>query len=251
MKNFSIILSTVAIILATVAIVSVFKVKSPVVTAAPMAVADGVVSQSDLASVLSQNPKIVADALQAYEQQQREAQEKAAAELLAKYAGEISSEANVPFIGPKDAKVTVTEFFDFSCGYCKRLSPEIEKIIADNADVKFVFKPLTFVSPVSSYQAKAGFAAFNQGKFLEFYKAVMEGDASSEELVDEIAKNAGIDFDKYKADVASDEVSKRISDVAAFAQKIQVNGVPAVFINGKQAHGRSAAELQADIDAAK
>ncbi len=251
MKNFSIILSTVAIILATVAIVSVFKIKSPVVTVSPMANATGAVSQADLASVLSQNPKIVADAMQAYEQQQREEQERIAAELLAKHAGDIMSETNVPFIGPKDAKVTVTEFFDFSCGYCKRLSPEIEKLIADNADVKFVFKPLTFVSPVSSYQAKAGFAAFNQGKFLEFYKGVMEGDASSEELVDEIAKNAGVDMEKFKADIANEEIGKHISDVAAFAGKIQVNGVPAVFINGKTANGRSATELQADINAAK
>ena len=249
MKNFSIILSTVAIILATVAIVSVFKTKSSVAPSAPMAA--GAVSQADLASALSQNPKIVVDALQAYEQQQREEQEKAAAALLEQYADEISSEANVPFIGPKDAKVTVVEFFDFSCGFCKRLSPEIEKVIADNADVKFVFKPLTFVSPVSSYQAKAGYAAFKQGKFLEFYKAVMEGNAGSEEAIDEIAKNAGVNMDKFKADVASADAAKSLSDVASFAQKIQVNGVPAVFINGKKADGRSAGELQSAIDAAK
>lgn len=247
MKNFSIILSTVAIILATVAIVSVFKNKTAV---APVAT-NGVVSQADLANILSQNPKIVADAMQAYEQQQREEQERQAAERLAKYAGEISSEANVPFLGPKDAKVTVTEFFDFSCGFCKRLSPEIEKLIENNADVKFVFKPLTFVSPVSSYQAKAGFAAFNQGKFLEFYKGVMNGDAGSEELVDEIAKNAGVDMDKYKADIASATVENNINTVASFAQTIGVNGVPAVFVNGKQVQGRSSAELQAAVDAAK
>ena len=170
---------------------------------------------------------------------------------MAKYAGEISNEAGAPFIGPKDAKVTVTEFFDFSCGYCKRLSPEIEKLIADNADVKFVFKPLTFVSPTSVYQAKAGFAAHNQGKFLEYYKAVMEGNANSEALVDEMAKNAGVDVDKYKADVASEDVSAKLGNVANFAQKIGINGVPAVFINGKQVNGRSAAELQEAINAAK
>ena len=161
------------------------------------------------------------------------------------------SEVDVPFIGPKDAKVTVTEFFDFSCGYCKRLSPEIEKIIADNADVKFVFKPLTFVSPTSVYQAKAGFAAHNQGKFLEYYKGVMEGNANSEELVDEMAKKAGVDVDKYKADVASEEIAVKLGNIAAFAQRIGVNGVPAVFINGKQVNGRSAAELQEAINAAK
>ena len=248
MKNFSIILSTVAIILATVAIVKVFENKAPIVanTAAPAAV-----SQSDLIATLTQNPKIVADAMQAYEQQQRELEEKAAAERLAKYAGEISSDAASVFVGPKDAKVVVTEFFDFSCGFCRRLSPEIEKIMADNADVKFVFKPLTFVSQNSVYQAKAGYAAFNQGKFAEFYKGVMEGDAGSEELVDEIAKNAGIDMEKYKADIAADEVSKNLAEVSSFAQKIGVNVVPAVFINGKQTNGRSSFELQEAINAAK
>lgn len=247
MKNFSIILSTVAIVLAVVAIVLVSK-KAPVASAPAAAV-----SQADLASALTSNPKIVVDALQAYEQQQREAQEKAAAELLQKYAGEISSDANVPFVGPKDAKVVVTEFFDFSCGFCKRLAPEIEKLMADNADVKFVFKPLTFVSPTSPYQAKAGFAVFNQGqdKFQTFYKAVMGGNAGSEALVDELAQQAGVDMEKYKADVASADIAKHIEDVASFAQKIQVNGVPAVFINGKKVEGRTAGELQSDINSAK
>lgn len=247
MKNFSIILSTVAIILATVAIVKVYEPKAPVATAP----AAGSMTSADLTALLNQNPKIVADALQAYEIQQREAEEKATAERMAKFADEIMSEVDVPFIGPKDAKVTVTEFFDFSCGYCKRLSPEIEKIIADNADVKFVFKPLTFVSPTSVYQAKAGFAAHNQGKFLEYYKGVMEGNANSEELVDEMAKKAGVDVDKYKADVASEEIAVKLGNIAAFAQRIGVNGVPAVFINGKQVNGRSAAELQEAINAAK
>lgn len=247
MKNFSIILSTVAIILATVAIVKVFDTKAPVATPA----ATGTISQADLTDILTKNPKVVADALQAYERQRIEEEEKAAAELLEKYAGDIMSEEGSPFVGPKDAKVTVTEFFDFSCGYCKRLSPEIEKLVADNADVKFVFKPLTFVSPTSTYQAKAGFAAFNQGKFMEFYKGVMEGNAGSEELVDAIAQGAGVDMEKFKADVASDEVSKNLSAVSVFAQKIRVNGVPAVFINGKQVQGRSAGELQEAINAAK
>ena len=247
MKNFSIILSTVAIILATVAIVKVFDTKAPSATpAAPSAI-----SQEDVASILTKNPKVVVDALQAYERQRAEEEEKAAAELLEKYAGEISSDEGVPFVGPKDAKVTVTEFFDFSCGYCKRLSPEIEKLVTDNADVKFVFKPLTFVSPNSTYQAKAGFAAFKQGKFMEFYKGVMEGNAGSEELVDAIAQGAGVNLDKYKADIDSDDVKKSLAAVAEFAQKIRVNGVPSLFINAKQVHDRSADELQKTINAAK
>lgn len=254
MKNFSIILSTVAIILAVVAIVSVFKTTNNGVTATPASVistSSGPVSQADLAAVLNRNPKLVFDAMQAYERQQREEQERAAAALLEQYAGEISSDTNVPFVGPKDAKVVVTEFYDFSCGFCKRLAPELEKVIADNADVKFVFKPLTFLGPISLYKAKAAYAADKQGKFIEFYTAAMNGNANNEAEVDEMAGSFGINMANYKKDLASSEVSNKISEVASFAQKIQVNGVPALFINGKPLNGRSAAEIQSAIDAAK
>ena len=90
------------------------------------------------------------EALNAFQAKQEEERLKAENERRLKYKDEINSSANAPFVGPEEAKVTVVEFFDFSCGYCKRIAPAIEKVIADNTDVKFVFKPLSFVSPVSA-----------------------------------------------------------------------------------------------------
>ena len=237
MKNFSIILSTVAIILAAVALL--------------MSNKSGV-SDSAIASALKNNPKIVVDALQAHQEQERLAQEQAAAEAIKQYAGEIISSENVPFTGPNDAALTVVEFFDFSCGYCKRLAPDLEKVIADNANVKFVFKPVSFVSSVSPYQAKGGMAAAKQGKFMEYYKAVMAAEGSmSEADVDKVAESIGLDMDKFKADLNSAAVSEALSTVSNLTQKIQVNGVPSLFINGKQVYAYSAEEIQKAIDAAK
>ena len=250
MKNFSIILSTIAVILAAVALFSVCKCNGRAPIVAPSI--KGGISQEQLASMLSENPKIIADALKAYEQYQREAEEKAAAELLAQNADKLNSEANVPFVGPKDAKVTVVEFFDFSCGYCKMLAPEIEKLVANNPDIKFVFKPVTFLGPNSVYMAKAAMAAKNQGKFLEMYKALMGDEGRPNEAqTDEYAKKIGLDMDKYKADLNSEEVANALKDVTEFSQKIRVNGVPSLFINAKQTHGRSVDELQNSINAAK
>lgn len=237
MKNFSIVLSTVAIILAAVALL--------------MSNKSGV-SDSAIASALKNNPKIVVDALQAHQEQERLAQEQAAAEAIKQYAGEIISSENVPFTGPNDAALTVVEFFDFSCGYCKRLAPDLEKVIADNANVKFVFKPVSFVSNVSPYQAKGGMAAAKQGKFMEYYKAVMAAEGGmSEADVDKVAESIGLDMDKFKTDLNSAAVSEALSAVSSLTQKIQVNGVPSLFINGKQVYAYSAEEIQKAIDAAK
>ena len=242
MKNFSILLSTVAIILAAVATVKTYKPAQSV-------------SQDfagEVAEALKSNPQMIIDAMQKYQDDMRAAEEKAAQEAMAKYMDEINNSANAPFIGPDNAKVVVVEFFDFSCGYCKRLAPELEKIVAANADVKFIFKPLTFVSPISDYQAKAGYAAHKQGKFAEFYKEVMAfGGRMNEAAVDEVANKIGLDIAQYKADLASDEVAANMKAVNELAQNISINGVPAVLINGKHVQAMSAAELQNAIDAAK
>ena len=243
MKDFSIILSTVAVILAAAALVCSLKCKSAG-TAAPAA---------SVEEALKANPKMVVDALQAYQIQQQEEQRKAAEEALSKYVPEINSSANAPFVGPEDAKVTVVEFFDFSCHYCKKLAPALEKVMADNKDVKFVFKPWAFVDPENShYQAQAGLAVFKQGKFAEFYKAVMAAEGRmSKDAIDGIARGLNIDFDKYKADVESDDVNNDLSEIADLSRNIQVNGVPTVLVNGKHIQTMSADDLQEAINAAK
>ena len=244
MKNFSIFLSTVAIILAAVAIYSTCKCK-----AVP---AGGAVDAEQLATVLTQNPKIMADALNAYEKFQREEQERIRNEKMAKFAPKIGDETNLPFIGPKDAKVTVVEFFDFSCGYCKKLSPAIEKIVADNPDVKVVFKPVSFVSQASPYQAKGGIAAFKQGKFIEYYKEVMNfAGRMTEADVDAVAGKIGLDMDKFKADLNSEETAAALAEVSTLAQNIEVNGVPTVFVNAKHIPAMSPDPIQAAINAEK
>lgn len=242
MKNFSIILSAVAVVLAATS--SVYTAKHG---------SEGAASPAAIEEALKANPKMIIDALQAYQDQQREEQRKAAEEALAKYTPQINSSENAPFVGPEDAKVTVVEFFDFSCHYCKKLAPAMEKVMAENKDVKFIFKPLAFVDPENShYQAQAGLAVFKQGKFTEFYKAVMDAEGRmSKDAIDGIARGLNIDFDKYKADVESDDVNNDLSEIADLSRNIQVNGVPTVLVNGKHIQTMSADDLQEAINAAK
>lgn len=239
MKNFSLILSTVAIVIAAVALISTSKNNKSF-------------DEAKLENALQNNPKLVIDAIETYQYQQQEEQRRAAEEAAERYAHEINNDEYAPSVGAKEPSVTVVEFFDFSCGYCKRLANTVEKLVADNPDVKFVFKPLSFVSPVSKYQAQASMAAHKQGKFIEFYKKVMAFEGRmSEADVDNIAKEIGVDMNKYAEDVKSADVKDSLNKISELAQIVQVNGVPYIFVDGRQAPARDVDGLQAIINNAK
>jgi protein-disulfide isomerase len=237
MKNFSIILSLIAVVFATYAIMEVKNQK-------------GGIEAEQVAQILNDNPKMVVDAFSNYQEQQRLEAEKAAQEAMKKFLPELNSTENALSVGPEDAKVTVVEFFDFNCGYCKRLAPELEKAVDANSDVKFIFKPMTFLGSV--YQAKGAYAAAEQGKFLDYYKAVMGANGRmSEADVDAIAEKIGLNMEKFKADIADEKITQKLRNIAILADNIQVHGVPAVFINGNQVQAMSAEELQNSINSAK
>jgi len=146
----------------------------------------------------------------------------------------------------------LVEFFDFSCGYCKRLAPAVEAIVKKNPDVKVVFKPITFVSPISKYAAQAALAAKEQGKFMELYTMMLGSESRlTEETINAMAEKAGLDMKQFKADVASEKVQGAINEVSELANKLQIRGVPTLVLNGTQIQVVDEAGIQAEIDRLK
>ncbi len=208
------------------------------------------VSEKAVAEILSNNPQMVVDALQKFEQKQREAEEQQAAKLFVENIEELHNDANTPFVGPKNASVVLVEFFDFNCGYCKRIAGTMESVVKNNPDVKVVFKPMTFLG--SKPIAYAAVAANEQGKFLEVYKAFLTAPERLDEAkINAIVEKLGLDMNKFKADVASEKVKKVVEDTARLGNKVQVRGVPSLILNGKKLNTIDLDGIQAAIDAAK
>jgi protein-disulfide isomerase len=237
MKNSSsIVVSVIAMLLSVIAIVmNIF----------------GFGKKVDVEKALVEKPELVVEALQAYEVQQREQAMKAVEENLKEHADELYARADDVVIGNPEGTKVLVEFFDFSCGFCRRVLPSIETIIANNPDVKVVAKPLTFLSPASKYAAKVAVASAEQGKFAEVYKALFKNEGRlSESKIDEIAQAAGVDMVKLKEDMNSAKVEKTISDAASLASKVNVTGVPTMVFNNKLLQTLDPAVIQEAIDAA-
>ena len=238
----------ISIVALLVAIVALFKDYLPF--SKPVEVAAPAPAPIDIEAVLKEHPEYVIGALEAHQEKVR-AEMEAHAKALLKENEAAMVENNAPFQGPADAKVAVVEFFDYACGYCRRLFPELNQIVAKNSDVKFIYRPVAFVSPYSEYAARAALAANEQGKFVELHTALFTVQkALSETLVDELAEKAGIDVAKMKEDMKSEKIDAAFAANANIAEKAEIGGVPALILGGEMVEPFPS-KIQEKIDAAK
>lgn len=147
---------------------------------------------------------------------------------------------NSPVKGPKDARVTIIEFSDFQCPYCTRANETVKEIVkAYPKDVKIVFKnlPLPFHKEADP-AARAALAAGKQGKFWEMHDALFANQASLKaDFYTAKAKELGLDVEKFKKDMESDEIKNQVKEDANLAQKHGISGTPGFFVNGVAVKG--------------
>ncbi len=188
----------------------------------------------------------IGDELEGYFKKKRESQQKAAQEAQAKqledqFKNPVKVDiGNAPIKGPKDAKVTIVEFSDFQCPFCKRGMDTMDAVAKEYPEkVKIAFKhlPLPF-HPEAKPAARAAIAAQKQGKFWEMHDKLFENQKSlGEELYMSLAKEIGLDMDKFQKDFNDPAVAKQVDDDAAQATSLGVRGTPGFFVNGVQVRG--------------
>lgn len=181
---------------------------------------------------LSENPEIIFESIENYREKQREDQLKQAQGAIEDNIAKLTS-ADAPSIGPADADVTIVEFFDYNCGYCKRVLPDIQAILDKDPKVRFVFKEMPILGPTSLSAAKWALAANKQGKYFEYHAALMDFRGPKEEAqLSKIAEDLGLDVEQMKADANSAEIQSEIDEDMGLARDIGISGTPA-FIIGK------------------
>lgn len=156
-----------------------------------------------------------------------------------------------PRKGPPVAAVTVVEFADFQCPFCKANAGLSSKLLEEFPnDVQFAFKHYPLGKhPQAATAAKASWAAHQQGRFWEMHDAIYAGDIQnlSPEILRGYAQRIGLDMAKYDADLASDKASQAVSFDKILGKASKVGGTPTYFVNGKRVSDASQASVRAKV----
>lgn len=151
--------------------------------------------------------------------------------------------------GNPKGDVTVTEFYDYNCGYCRMALPALQKLIGTDGNVRVVYRELPILSPESAEAAKWSLAAAEQGKFGRFHDALYAAGRVSPQSIEAAAAAAGLDRARAASAVQSARIASEIDNNLTLAGKLNVSGTPAWVIGDRTYSG--ALSYEALVDAVK
>ena len=183
---------------------------------------------------LVKNPEVMIEIQTALEAKMEKINAEKMAVSLKENAKEIFQSAAAPVAGNPKGDVTVVEFFDYNCGYCKKALPDLAAIVQSDKNLRVVLKEFPILSKGSEEASKVALAAKLQGKYWDFHLAMLglQGQANEASAL-KVAEKVGLDMARVKKDMASPEVKKEIEDTRALAQKMGISGTPHFLVGDK------------------
>lgn len=139
--------------------------------------------------------------------------------------------------GAAKADVTVVEFFDYACGYCRASLPDLTKLLAEDKGVKVVYRELPILSEQSSDAAKVSLLAAERGRYPAFHKALYDAGKVTRDTIFAAAATIGIDRKAAEAAMVASKYDGEIQSNIALAQKLQATGTPTFVIGGQVLNG--------------
>jgi len=183
---------------------------------------------------LLENPEVIMEALQLLQERQRAAEAENLKRTIAERSDEILNDPHAPVGGNPEGDVTLVEFFDYNCPYCRRVAPTVTELEAADPDLRLVYKEFPILGPSSQFAARAALASRRQGKYIPFHNALMQADEQvTEESVMEIAREVGLDTEQLRADMQEPAIQEAIGRNLQLANTLGITGTPS-FIIGEE-----------------
>jgi protein-disulfide isomerase len=205
---------------------------------------------------LLKNPEVLRDALDVLEKRQTQEEQNKQRKAISSNAKLIFESARGPSFGNPQGDVTLVEFFDYNCGYCKRAMQDVMQLSKDDSKLKVVFKEFPVLGPGSVDAAKVAIAVRMQdkgGKYVEFHRRLLggRGEANKERAL-AAAKEAGFDLARIDKDLQSPEIAATLKESMQLAESLGLNGTPTFVIADELVIGAQGYDaLKGKIDAAR
>jgi protein-disulfide isomerase len=186
---------------------------------------------------LLENPEVIFEAVEAMkskEEGQRlvKMREKAKAHQTQLYA-----EAEPLVAGNPKGDVTIVEFFDYRCPYCRKVKKTVADLLNQDGNIKLILKEFPILSPESEMAAQVAIAAAAQGKYWDVHMAFMGAEDLTEERIFTLAKGAGADIARLKADLKDPKIAKRLAETQTLARSLGIDATPTFFIGDEPSTG--------------
>ena len=187
---------------------------------------------------LTKNPEILVAMTTELDRRQQEEQVAQQTKAISDNADALFRSEKAFSAGNPDGDVTVVEFFDYNCGYCRRAMPDVVKLVETDDKVRLVLKELPIFGGDSEDAAKGALAAKMQGKYFEMHQKLFAapGKANKEKVL-RIANELGLDVPKLEKDMDSEEVQAALEEAHELAQKLGLQGTPLYLIGDRTIPG--------------
>jgi protein-disulfide isomerase len=187
---------------------------------------------------LLEHPEILQDMANKLDEKNKQAETAQRGTTLKSKAAEIFHNAGDVVIGNPKGDVTIVEFFDYNCGWCKKSIKEMLALVEKDKKIRIVMKEFPIFGEGSEYAAKAALASNKQGKYWQFHQALFAAQSKvTPEVVDQIAAEQGLDVAKMKTDMKDPAIAANLQKNQLLAQSLAINGTPGFVVDDQISPG--------------
>ena len=190
-----------------------------------------------VAKWIEANPQAIINSVQNMQKKMMEDQTKNAQKNIGQKTNELFNDANSPQFAPEGYDVSVVEFYDYACGYCKKAQTIVDELLKSDNKVRVIYKDFPILGEASQEMSKVSVAVnmIAPGSFRKFHDALMKTNERGKPAALKAAKSAGVDSKKLEETLKAkkSEIEKILQDNVALGSSIGINGTPA-FVIGEE-----------------
>jgi protein-disulfide isomerase len=187
---------------------------------------------------LIKNPDVMLEVLEAAKEKLSNDAQAQRTAALSERRRDIFEDPNAPVVGNPQGDVTLVEFFDYRCPYCKQVAPSIAALLGEDKRLRIVYKEFPVLGPESVTAARAALAARKQGKYEALHQALMGMKGQiNEAAIFNAAKSVGIDVERLKRDMAAPEIDAMLQANHQLAAALDIHGTPGFVIGDEVVPG--------------